>query len=372
MKDERIISKSTSSESERIAVAMSGGVDSSVAALLLKNQGYDVVGVTLKLQDCTEARGSRSCCGQGGIVRARAAAGMLNIPHYVVDCVKEFEQQVLRPAWDDYAAGRTPSPCLLCNEQIKFGLLMSWAKKIGASGIATGHYARVERSSGNEPSLHCGVDSDKDQSYFLAGLSKEQIASTIFPLGHMNKTTVRELSRSMNLITADTKDSQDACLVSPGQSFAEMLQARFLGEIKPGLIVDETGRALGRHPGIHRFTVGQRKGIHVPSTGRRWVKAVRPEDAAVVVTDTEDGLLSDTLVATDVSWISKPSDILDRVSEVKIRYRHAAEKARISLLENGSVVVHFLRPQRAVTPGQAAVFYDGDKVLGRGWIRAEQ
>lgn len=356
------------SRRHRIVAAMSGGVDSSVAAALLSKEGHEVIGATLKLQDCQNAQGSRSCCGLDGITRARAIAGQLGIPHYVVDCVREFEREVLRPAWDEYAHGRTPSPCLLCNERIKFGVLLSWARRVGASHIATGHYARVELSPDGTPILMRGADPAKDQSYFLAGLDKQQLSSVVFPIGHLEKAAVRALGRSMNLSTADTHDSQDACLVGPNQSFAEMLRERFSANEKAGLIMNEAGQVLGRHSGIHRFTVGQRKGLAIASTSPLWVKMVRPEDGTIIVTDKEGSLFARRFIATGMNWLAEPlgHDALE--CEVQIRYRHAAEPAIISKSEENALAVAFHKPVRAVTPGQAAVFFNGARVLGRGWI----
>jgi len=346
----------------RVVVAMSGGVDSSVAAALLREQGHEVVGATLKLQDARDAPGG------GAVERAREVACRLGIPHHVVDAADEFDSQVLRPAWDEYASGRTPSPCLLCNERIKLGSLLAWARRHGASLLATGHYARVERSPEGGPVLLRGADRDKDQSYFLAGLDREQLSSVFFPLGGLEKAAVRELARNKGLPSAETAESQDACIVGPDGSFAEMLRERFGSASRPGSIVDETGRVLGRHDGIHRFTVGQRRGIHVPSTARRWVKALCVEDAVVVVTDDRDALLGDHLVARGVSWIGPEPIERGMECEVQIRYRHVAESARIEMRDDGALDVTFSRPVWAITPGQAAVFYDGDRVLGRGWI----
>lgn len=351
---------------QRIAVAMSGGVDSSVAAALLCEQGHEVIGVTLKLQEVDEAHGRTS--GLDGIARARAVADELGIPHHVLDGVGEFEKQVLRPAWDEYKIGRTPSPCLLCNERIKFGTLLSWSRQLGASLLATGHYARVQAQSDTGPLLLRGVDSTKDQSYFLAGLSRDQLSSVVFPLGHLTKQAVRERARSMGLSTAQTQESQDACLVGPDQSFAEKLRQRFGGDIKQGLVIDDTGQVLGQHHGIHHFTVGQRRGLRVASPVRRWVRAVRADDSTIVVTANERDLYTDRLTATGINWLGE--DLSDRVLEcqVQIRYRHVAEAAKIRLIDTGTIEVLFNRPVRAITPGQAVVLYDGARVLGRGWI----
>lgn len=356
---------------QRVVVAMSGGVDSSVAAALLKDAGNAVIGVTLKFQECHEARGSRSCCGVDGIARARAVAGQLGIPHYVLDCVREFERDVLRPAWDEYAAGRTPSPCLLCNERIKFGLLLEWARRVGADCVATGHYARVEQAADGGPVLLRGLDPQKDQSYFLAGLRREQLAALVFPVGRLNKVAVREMGRSMGLSTAEARESQDACLVGADQSFAEMLRERFSAAFRQGTIVDEAGTVLGRHPGIHHFTVGQRRGLGVSSTSRRWVKEVRATEGVVVVTDREEALLSRRLMAVGMSWlVPRPSDGSVLECMVQVRYRHTATPASVSCGAIGTIAVTFHEPVRAVTPGQAAVLYDGDRVIGRGWIDA--
>ncbi|MFH1039478.1 MAG: tRNA 2-thiouridine(34) synthase MnmA [PVC group bacterium] len=351
-----------------VVAAMSGGVDSSVAAALLHQAGHEVIGVTLKLQDCREARGSRSCCGIDGGARARAVAGHLGIPHYVLDCAREFGEEVLRPAWNEYAAGRTPSPCLFCNERIKFGLLLAWARRLGASLIATGHYARIAPDGRGEPSLLRGEDREKDQSYFLAGLSIDQLRSVLFPIGRRRKHEVRELARSAGLPNADSPDSQDACLVGPDQSFAEMLRERFQAEARPGSIVTSDGRVLGRHPGIHRFTVGQRRGLDVRSSRPYWVKSVQAETASVVVTEDEDELFTDRLVVAGINWLGEGAASASTACQVQVRSRQEPEPAALKMLGAGVARVIFARPVRAVTPGQAAVFYDGARVLGRGWI----
>jgi tRNA-specific 2-thiouridylase len=354
----------------RVAVAMSGGVDSTLAAILLVESGFDVIGVTLKLQECDTARESSSCCGSNGIARARSAAGRLGIPHYVVDCVQEFSEQILRPAWEEYANGRTPSPCLRCNEKIKFGSLLRWANQLGIHYLATGHYARIEQDPDGSPVLLRGVDKEKDQSYFLAGLDRTQLASILFPLGNMNKQEVRERARAHGMENADAPDSQDACLVSPGQSFSEMLCERFHGIPRPGPVTDPTGRIIGRHDGIHRFTIGQRKGIPVQSTEKQWVCSIRSDDASVAVTTREDDLLSDHFVSVETNWLRPPLPSAPTSCQAQVRYRHKAEAATIVQSGPATLDVSLACPVRAITPGQAAVFYDGERVLGRGWIRA--
>lgn len=357
-------------ELRRIAVAMSGGIDSSVAAAVLREQGHQVIGVTMRLRGCDEAQASRSCCGVAGLVRARAVAGQLGIRHYEVDCVREFDQYVLRPAWEAYTNGYTPNPCLPCNERIKFGILLRWAREVGAAWLATGHYARIDRRSGEEARLLRGCDPRKDQSYFLAGLNTDQLRSILFPIGHLRKSAVRELGRSLGLPAARMHESQNVCLVGSGQSFGELLRKRFGGESHPGPIVDDQGQVLGQHAGIHRFTVGQRKRLAVPSLCRRWVKSVWAQDATIVATTDVGNLYGRHLTARGVHWLGGiPQEPIVN-AEVQIRYRQTAEPARIVRQSDEAVSVSFQRPVRAITPGQAVVFYDGARVLGRGWIHA--
>ena len=357
---------------QRIVVAMSGGVDSSVAAALLQAEGYEVIGVTLKLQECEQARGSRSCCGVDGLVRARAVAGQLGIRHYVLDCVTEFEQSVLHPAWEEYARGRTPSPCLLCNERIKFGLLLSWSRAIGASHVATGHYARIERDADGSPALLRGLDRAKDQSYFLAGLGAEQLRSVLFPLGSLTKQKVRSLAASLKLPCATTRDSQGACLVREGQTFAEMLRLRFGASARPGVIIDDEGSVIGRHQGIHLFTVGQRHGIPIHSNLTTWVKRIEPGLDAITVTHDPNGLMSHVLATSDVVWV-RPAPSGEKIKcLVQVRYRTAPAECLLQELGSDRARAIFVEPLSAVAPGQAAVFYEGQRALGRGWIDASE
>jgi len=354
--------------SERIVVAMSGGVDSSVAAALMKEAGYELIGVTLKLQECHDAHGSKSCCGVDSVARARDVAGSLGFPHYVLDCVKDFKQLVMFPAWQEYANGRTPSPCLLCNELVKFGLLLDWAEKLGIPRVATGHYARLEKDGAGQTMLLRGCDPGKDQSYFLAGLSPSQLGRAIFPVGHLHKSEVRALAKAHNLATAETPESQDACLVEPGQSFPEMLRKEFDGQAKAGDIVDEAGHTVGQHSGIHVFTIGQRKGLPAGAAARRWVKAISPETGTVTVTSNVSDLVGTQFLAKKVNWLAGALPAGDLPCLVQVRYRHASEPATVSALADGNLRVTLAKPVKAITPGQAAVFYDGDRTLGRGWI----
>lgn len=353
---------------ERVAIAMSGGVDSSVAAAVLKQAGFSLIGVTLKLQECHDTHGSKSCCGVDGITRAREVAGSLGFPHYVLDCVKDFERLVLSPAWRDYAQGRTPSPCLLCNEHVKFGILLDWAARLGIPRVATGHYARLQKDDVGRPQLLRGCDTGKDQSYFLAGLSRDQLARAIFPVGHLRKPEVRDLAKQHGLPTAETPESQDACLVAPGESFSEMLRQRFDAPARTGDIVDEQGRVVGKHEGIHVYTIGQRKGLPAGATARRWVKAISPADGLVTVTSQPADLVSTEFVANTINWLAGELPRSPLACSVQVRYRHPSEPATVVADDDGNLRVTLGKPVKAVTPGQAAVFYDGDRTLGRGWI----
>jgi len=353
---------------------MSGGVDSSVAAALLQRQGYEVVGTTLRLYDCEEKQSERSCCGLSGVAEARAAAGRLNIPHYVIDGQQLFERRVLRDAWRQYARGFTPNPCVRCNEWMKFGLLFEQAAKLGATYVATGHHARVIRDDRSSeagslrPKLCRGQDPAKDQSYFLFSLTLEQLAISLLPIGAMTKQQVRSVAREIGLPNADRLESQDAC-IAQRRDLAEALRQRFGGSRRPGLLRDATGRVLGQHDGIHRFTVGQRKGLGVALGERQYVLSIDAATGDVVVGEDKQ-LEANGLRATNVSWLVEvPTEQAVDV-EVQIRYRHRAVPAVVVRQRQGVAEVRFASPQRAVSPGQAAVFYQGDQVIGGGWIES--
>ncbi len=363
-----------------VVVAMSGGVDSSVAAALLLEAGHEVIGVTLQLQSCETMPGrARSCCGWDAQTRARAVAGHFGIPHYVLPCASEFEERVLRPAWEEYARGRTPSPCFLCNERVKFGMLLAFARTLGCARIATGHYARVELDGHARPALIRGRDRAKDQSYFLAGLSAEQLRAVIFPLGSWTKPEVRAMAAAMGLPGADAPESQDACLVPEGQSFAEALRIRFHGEARRGKMIADEGQSLGMHEGIHHFTIGQRRGLAVETSGRVWVERIDEATGEVRVTSDEARLYSAIFTVADVAWINDPPRAsIDCL--VQARYRAATVPCRVEMDErpgtnacaggHDRVRVLLREPMRAIAPGQAAVFYDGERALGRGWIES--
>ena len=362
----------TASDDKRVLVAMSGGVDSSVTAALLKMQGFDVIGASLRLRDAEEGVEGQPCCSQESIDQAAKVANFLQITHHVVDGRAKFEQLVLRPGWAEYARGRTPNPCVLCNRRVKFGILLDYAETLGAGRLATGHHARIEiDDSTGRPALRRGRDREKDQSYFLFALDSRQLKKVLLPVGELSKDQVREHARGFGLPNAERPESQDACFQVAGESFAETLRRTFRQPRAPGVIVDTGGNQLGEHDGLHNFTVGQRRGLKLSLGQRAWVKSIQPESARVVLTTRPDDLLSGGLTASGVHWSpqfrdSREGDTLD--CHVQIRSRHIPAAARVVVLKDRRADVRFDAPQRAITPGQAAVFYREDRVIGGGWI----
>ena len=357
---------------QRVLLGMSGGVDSSVAGYLLREQGYEVIGVTMKVwpQDCI-SRAEDKCCGPQAIADARGVAHSLGIPHYVVDEADQFERLVIDYFSSEYQAGRTPNPCVMCNEKLKFGNLWSKAAALGCHHIATGHYAIIEHHA-DHAILRKGLDARKDQSYFLFSLRQPQLRRALTPLGKMTKPQIREIAHSLGLKVADKVDSQEICFV-PGNDYKAFLRSH-LGESEfhPGEIYDVAGNFLGEHDGIELFTIGQRKGLPGGSPQPRYVVELDPATNRVIVGDVDD-LVTDEFEIDRVNW--HPTAGIDgdpRHNElectVKIRYSHSGTRATLTQLEDGRVHVRLHDPQRAVTPGQAAVFYNGDIVLGGGWI----
>jgi tRNA-specific 2-thiouridylase len=308
--------------------------------------------------------------------RAASVARRLGIVHHVVDCRDAFRELVLERCWRDYVSGRTPNPCILCNREIKFGLLFDSARSLGARTLATGHHARLERRLGCEtPFLRRGKDAAKDQSYFLALLSPEQLAAARFPVGEMTKAEVRSVALSLSIPSAATPESQDTCIAASlaGREgvFAETLRGIFGETVDGGVFVDLQGRTLGRHHGVHRFTIGQRRGLGISLGRRAYVAALRADRGQVVLTTDPRDLLSSRLHARDALWhVAPPSAPL--ACHVQIRSRHRAAPARASALDDARVLVDFDEPQEAVTPGQAAVIYDDDRVLGFAWITSAE
>ena len=343
----------------KVVVAMSGGVDSSVTAGLLIEQGYDVQGISLRMWE--GSAGPRVCSDHRG---AKETAAALGIPHTLIDLRSEFAETVVRPFAEDYLRGRTPNPCVACNRDFKFGTLLKWANEHGIDQVATGHYARIARhADGGRSWLLRGADRGKDQSYFLFALSQQQLAYTLFPLGEMQKSEVRSIARRLKLPAADRPESQDICF---GDHKALVESYASENELSGGDVVDRSGNVLGRHDGIHAVTIGQRKGLGISAPRPLYVVGIQEESKRVVLGTKED-LSCKGLVAANTNWIES-FDEEEIAAEVQIRYRSPAIPCVVRRTVEGSAEVHFIKDFPAVTPGQAAVFYRGDQVLGGGWV----
>lgn len=356
----------------RVVVAMSGGVDSSASAALLLEEGYEVVGLFMRTgatepaDDCetSTAAKSRGCCSAADAADARRVADRLGIPFYSLNFSDRF-REIQDYFVDEYARGRTPNPCVVCNTWLKFGKLWEYAQAVGADGIATGHYARIVKSEG-KTELHTGLDASKDQSYFLFGIASEMLERIVFPVGGLAKADVRRKAEELGLGVAQKPDSQEICFVPTGNylDFLRRHRPEALGS--PGAIVDETGARVATHSGVAQFTIGQRKGLGVALGEPRYVVAIRPESREVVIGPREL-LLQSTLEAKSVNWLAEiPVEPME--CEVKIRHLHRAAAATVHPIGADRARVVFAEAQSAVTPGQAAVFYRGTRVLGGGWI----
>jgi tRNA-specific 2-thiouridylase len=359
-----------SEKKTRVVVGMSGGVDSSATAALLLEQGFDVVGITLKLwpQDCV-SRAEDKCCGPQAVTDARAVCHQLGIPYYLIDEAAEFQTRVIQYFADEYKAGRTPNPCVMCNQNLKFGRLIHRADQLGAQYIATGHFARLEKSrDGARTLLKRGRDARKDQSYFLFSLRQDQLSRALFPLGEKTKSDTREVARHCHLKTAEKEESMEICFV-PDNDYGKFLQQAKLVEKHRGEIVNLSGQVLGHHDGIEFYTIGQRKGLGISSPKPLYVIELDTANNRVVVGD-DSALDRDEFVADRCNWISFDTPPETFKATVKIRYNHPGTSASVTPVSKTQVKVKLDSPQRAITAGQAAVFYQDDLVLGGGWITA--
>lgn len=353
----------------RILCAMSGGVDSSVAALLLKQAGHEVIGVSMKLADVPSDPSVKTsgCCSVKDFNDARMVCDSLEIPFYAMNFKDQFKEKVMNVFVEEYLKGRTPNPCVLCNQEIKFDAFLAKADELNADYVATGHYARIDQDQETrEFSLLRGKDRNKDQSYFLFSLGQKELSRILFPVGDLTKPEVREIARKNNLKTKDKPESQEICFVpndDPGAFIDSYAQNSLSG---PGEFVDAEGKVLGEHTGIHHFTLGQRRGTQVAMGRRFYVSHINPQTRRITLAE-DSALYQESLLASQVTWTGQvPTE--EEWIEAKIRYRTEPSICRARKLDSGEIKVDFRAPQRAITPGQAIVFYQGEKVLGGGWI----
>ena len=350
----------------KVVVAMSGGVDSSVAAALLKEQGYEVIGMMLRLWSEPGKEDSNRCCTPDSMAQARRVAARLDIPFYVIDAKDVFHQTVVQYFLDGYARGETPNPCLICNRQIRWTFLLEHALALGADFMATGHYVRVQKGEDGKINLLRAVDRSKDQSYVLHVLNQEKLAKALFPIGDYPKTEIRAIAERFGLPTASRKDSQDLCFLG-GEDYRNFLQRNAAEMLKPGRILRQDGTSVGEHDGLANYTIGQRKGLGAASPVPLYVLGKNSITNTLIV-GTQEELGSGELTARDVNWLSGEAPTESFRAEVKIRYTAKEAEALVTPLNGGQVQVQFDAPQRDITAGQAAVFFQGELMIGGGII----
>ncbi len=350
-----------------LVAAMSGGVDSSVAAALYLEQGYKVIGVTLKMKTCDDTREkTKSCCGLDDNIQARMVAEKLGIPHRFVSVREEFAEQILKYAWNEYKSGKTPNPCVLCNHFLKFGAVLSrFAEELGAAGIITGHYAVINRDIAGKARLFKGSDTEKDQTYFLSALTQDQLNHCYMPLGEMTKPEVRAMAARIGLPNAAKKESQDACFGYKGETFALTLSRFFNEKPRPGQLVDENGKILGDHAGVQFFTIGQRKGLGIALGAPAYVIDIDAATSRVKVSTNHNLLLTERFSAHSMNWLDFEHDSLE--CDIQTRYRQQLQAATV-YRQGDRATVELKTPLASVTPGQRLAIYKDGQLLGGGWI----
>jgi tRNA-specific 2-thiouridylase len=356
---------------KRIVVAMSGGVDSTTVAALLKEQGHEVIGITMQLLNYKDAEGG--CCSIDHVIDARRVAQEMDIPHYVVNFIDSFKEYVLKDYVEKYESGKTPIPCVLCNQYVKFDLLLKRALELGADYLATGHYAKIKNGDGAF-SLNKADDENKDQTYFLYTLKQKELSKLMFPLGSLKKDEVRDLARSLNLKLAEKPDSTGVCFV-PSDNYRDYLIGQNAFTEKEGDIVNTEGEVLGKHNGVYSFTIGQRRGLGIATGKPMYVVGIEPRENRITVGE-EDKIYSKKLLAENISWV-KPKDLFEDKEinfedgfevKAKVRNRHREDNAFVTMKSETEAEIEFRDPQRSITPGQAVVLYKDRQVLGGGWI----
>jgi tRNA-uridine 2-sulfurtransferase len=357
---------------KKVVVAVSGGVDSAVAALLYQQKGYEVIGVTMYLHKCGGS-------GEGGSNvddAAKEVCDKLGIEHLVLNAEDKFTKIVLNPSWEEYNAGRTPNPCAICNRHIKFGALLDYALELGAEGLVTGHHTQILRTS-QFTTIKKGSDPNKDQSYFLFALTQEQLAKIHMPIGEITKQDVRNIAEEAGLPNHRKKESQDACFGYDDEAFSETLRKMFKGTPKPGRFISPDGKELGQHKGVHQFTIGQRRGLGIALGAPAYVVNLNAETGDVIISTDESLLFSDTFEVKDLNWQITPELLAEKRSTqfkdsfdcgIRVRYRSGILPGTVTIKDKNTVIAKFAEPQRAITPGQAAVFYEEDLLIGGGWI----